>query len=318
MNAAWLHPVIMLAAAAAGLIAGSALGMDHGDSEYIEPFLMAMLFMVFLSVDVSTARRAFEDRRFLLTALAVNFVWTPLFAFLLSIGFFPDSIDARTGLIMLLITPCTDWYLVFTGMAKGNVSLSSALLPVNLLLQVLLLPLYVTLFTGRDAGFDAVSMLLDTAYVLAVPLAAAVAVRLATRLSFRLKGAVEFINSGTDGIQLLFLCLAIAVMFGAESATLFGNLDVLAWTLVPLVLFFAVNLLLATKVGKAEGMSYDDTTSLVFTSLARNSPLALAIAVAAFPDSPLTMLMLVVGPLIELPILSAVAGYRLSRRNASP
>ncbi|MBP5203063.1 MAG: arsenic resistance protein, partial [Candidatus Methanomethylophilaceae archaeon] len=273
MNAAWLHPVIMLAAAGAGLAVGSAFGMDHGDSEYIEPFLMAMLFLVFLSVDVSTARRAFEDRRFLFTALAVNFVWTPLFAFLLSIGFFSESVDARTGLIMLLVTPCTDWYLVFTGMAKGNVSLSSALLPVNLFLQVLLLPLYVTLFTGRDAGFDAASMLLDTAYVLAVPLAAAVAVRLAVRLSSRLGGAVEAVNGRTDNLQLLFLCLAIAVMFGAESATLFGNLDVLLRTLVPLILFFAVNLLLATKVGKAVGLSYDDTTSLVFTSLARNSPL---------------------------------------------
>ena len=138
------------------------------------------------------------------------------------------------------------------------------------------------------------------------------------RASPRLGGVVEAVNERTDNFQLLFLCLAIAVMFGAESVVLFGNLDVLLRTLVPLLLFFAVNLLLTTKVGKAEGLSYDDTTSLVFTSLARNSPLALAIAVAAFPDSPLTMLMLVIGPLIELPILSAVAGYRLSRRNVSP
>jgi ACR3 family arsenite efflux pump ArsB len=317
MNAAWLHPVIMLAAAAAGLAAGSVFGMDHGDSEYIEPFLMAMLFLVFLSVDVSTARRAFEDRRFLLAALGMNFVWTPLFAFLLSVGFFPESVDARTGLIMLLVTPCTDWYLVFTGMAKGDVSLSSALLPLNLFLQVLLLPLYVTLFTGRDAGFDAVSMLLDTAYVLVVPLAAAVAVRLLASRVPGVKKAVEATDRRTDGLQLLFLCLAIAVMFGAEGSTLFGNLDMLVWTLVPLLLFFAVNLFLSTGVGKAMRFGFDEVTSLVFTSLARNSPLALAIAVAAFPDSPLTMLMLVIGPLIELPVLSMAAGYRLSLRKDS-
>lgn len=40
---------------------------------------------------------------------------------------------------------------------------------------------------------------------------------------------------------------------------------------------------------------------MTFTSLARNSPLSLAIAIAAFPDQPLISLALVIGPLIELP-----------------
>ncbi len=314
MNAAWLHPALMLAAAAVGLAVGSLAGMGHQDSVYIEPFLMAMLFLAFLSVDASAAKGALSSRRFLFTALAVNFVWTPLFAFALSVVFFPGSADARTGLIMLLVTPCTDWYLVFTRMARGNVPLSGTLLPINLILQVLLLPFYVSAFTGRDVGFDPVPMLLDTAYVLAVPLAAAVAVRLLAICFPKARDAVSAIDARTDDLQLLFLCVAIAVMFGAEGSTLFGNLDMLVWTLAPLLLFFAVNLLLTTGAGKAMRFGFDDVTSLVFTSLARNSPLALAIAVAAFPDSPLIMLMLVIGPLIELPVLSLVAGYRLSLR----
>ena len=44
---------------------------------------------------------------------------------------------------------------------------------------------------------------------------------------------------------------------------------------------------------------------MTFTSLARNSPLSLAIA--AFPDQPLISLALVIGPLIELPILSPIS-----------
>jgi ACR3 family arsenite efflux pump ArsB len=39
------------------------------------------------------------------------------------------------------------------------------------------------------------------------------------------------------------------------------------------------------------------------TTLARNSPIALAIAVATFPDKPLISLALIIGPLIELPVL---------------
>jgi len=44
------------------------------------------------------------------------------------------------------------------------------------------------------------------------------------------------------------------------------------------------------------------------TTLARNSPLSLAIAVVTFPEQPLVSLALVIGPLIELPVLSVISG----------
>ena len=53
-------------------------------------------------------------------------------------------------------------------------------------------------------------------------------------------------------------------------------------------------------------LSYKDTVSLSLTTL-RNSPVALAIAVTAFPDEPLIALALVIGPLIELPVLACVS-----------
>jgi ACR3 family arsenite efflux pump ArsB len=84
--------------------------------------------------------------------------------------------------------------------------------------------------------------------------------------------------------------------------------------LVPLVIFFTLNFIISRAAGKALRFSFDDTTSLTFTVMARNSPLALAIAVAAFPDSPLIALALVVGPLIELPILSLASSVVLRMR----
>lgn len=43
------------------------------------------------------------------------------------------------------------------------------------------------------------------------------------------------------------------------------------------------------------------------TTIARNSPIALAIVVTAFPDQPLIALALIIGPLIELPVLAIVS-----------
>jgi ACR3 family arsenite transporter len=105
-------------------------------------------------------------------------------------------------------------------------------------------------------------------------------------------------------------------MFASESKDVFQNPIFLLQMMIPLVIFFAVNFLLVRFIGKREGLVSEDTIALIFTTLARNSPLSLAIAVAAFPNRPLISLTLVIGPLIELPALSVVANLinRISLR----
>lgn len=75
----------------------------------------------------------------------------------------------------------------------------------------------------------------------------------------------------------------------------------------PLFFFFAGNLLFAFVVSKWLASGYENFVSLSFTILARNSPIALAIALVAFPDKPLVAIALVIGPLIELPVLALVS-----------
>ena len=61
-------------------------------------------------------------------------------------------------------------------------------------------------------------------------------------------------------------------------------------------------------------LNYEDSVALNLTTLARNSPIALAIAVATFPDRPLISLALIIGPLIELPVLFLIAKILLDIR----
>ena len=74
-----------------------------------------------------------------------------------------------------------------------------------------------------------------------------------------------------------------------------------------MLIFFIVNYVFVRHLGTRLGFRGADLTALIFTTLARNSPLALAIAAAAFPDRPLTILALIIGPLIELPVLALIA-----------
>ena len=52
------------------------------------------------------------------------------------------------GLIFYLVAPCTDWFLGFTKLANGDVDINLAILPINLISQILLLPVYLFLFTN--------------------------------------------------------------------------------------------------------------------------------------------------------------------------
>jgi ACR3 family arsenite efflux pump ArsB len=107
---------------------------------------------------------------------------TPVFAFVLGLLLLRDQIDAQIGFIMLMVTPCTDWYLIFTGMAKGNVPLGSSILPLNLILQIVLLPFYLLIFMGRSVSFDTAALLSSIVFVLIIPLVSANAANIIRRL----------------------------------------------------------------------------------------------------------------------------------------
>lgn len=307
-----LQPAVIIATALIGIVLGNIVSIDDASTWMIRLFLMLLLFTLFLSVDLKKIKKSFLNVRFSATALALNFVLTPAISFLLGILFFSGSIDLRIGLIMLLVTPCTDWYLVFTDLSKGNVELGMSILPLNLILQIALLPVYLTIFIGGDYHLDPWGMILDMTGILVVPFIVSVAVKLAfgRRESFG-----GFLSAHGDNVQLLFLCLAVAIMFASESPTLFENPLLLAKMFLPLLVFFTLMFCVSQAVGRTERFPYADRVALTFTSMARNSPLSLAIAVATFPEMPLISLALVIGPLIELPILSLTSWMLLRTRD---
>lgn len=299
-----LQPIFILTAAILGLILGQITPLGQVSTGYIEFFLMLLLYILFLSVDLKQLRQGFGNLKYTATAVVINFVVTPIIAFGLGAIFFPDSLQIRIGLLMLLVTPCTDWYLVFTGLAKGNVALNLSILPINLILQIVLMPVYLLVFLGSEIQMDVGSMVQSIILVLLIPF---VASRITNQIIRNQPRAKDWLSQQGDNLQLLFLCLAVVVMFASESGSLFENPSLLLRLFVPLMLFFTVILAIGQCSGRALKFEKPDIVALNFTTLARNSPLSLAIAVATFPNYPLTSLALVVGPLIELPVLSFIA-----------
>ena len=307
-----LQPVIIITAALLGLLLGAVTPFGSVSSSLIEVFLMLLLYILFLSIDLKQIKKSFTNVRFTLSAVIINFVFTPLFGYLLGKVFFPGSLDIRIGLLMLLVTPCTDWYLVFTGLSKGNVELGMSILPLNLILQIVLLPVYLLVLIGSEVTMDVGSLVSSVAMVLVIPFVLAYITKLITKNNEKFK---SFLSEQGDNLQLLFLCLAVVVMFASEGKNLLDNPLLLAQMFIPLLIFFAVLFFVAQIVGRLQKFPKKDIVALNMTTLARNSPLSLAIAVVTFPEQPLVSLALVIGPLIELPVLSVISGI-LKRWNS--
>ncbi|MDN5709826.1 MAG: bile acid:sodium symporter [Planococcus sp. (in: firmicutes)] len=310
-----LYSLVIFLAALIGLGLGQFEVIQQNAELLILPLLILMLYITFLQIPLEQTKQAFRNARFSSVALVINFVVTPLFAWLLASLFLGNEPALYIGFIMLMVTPCTDWYLIFTGIAKGNVALSTAMLPVNLILQIILLPFYLLVFAGTSGSFEFSFLLESVLAVLLLPLSLAIATRKISRKKKWLKKQqVDQLAS----LPILFLALAIMAMFASQGSLLLTNLDLLWQLLLPILLFFLVMFSFGQQIGKSLKFSYEETASLNMTTLSRNSPIALAIAMTAFPDEPLIALTLVIGPLLELPILAAIAQVLLVLRKFRP
>lgn len=304
--------LIIMGAVAIGLAVGQ-LPFAAEYAEYtIVPFLLLMLYGLFLTIPLRQLREAFKNIRFLGASTLINFIWTPLLAWGLGAVFLSDHPALWIGFIMLMVTPCTDWYLVFTSIAKGNVPLGASVLPINLILQVLLLPLYLLLFSGTIETISMATLIESVLLVLVVPFTLAHLTRfiLRTRKEVLEHKVMPFFGKA----QIVFLSLAIVAMFASQGSYLLNNMDMVYILIVPILIYFTMNYMLGSAVGRMLRFTYEDSVSLHLTIIARNSPVALAIAVTAFPDQPVIALALVIGPLIELPVLAAVSQLLLVTR----
>jgi arsenite transporter len=128
----------------AAILAGLALGrvqpaMALAFEVLLWPVLGLLLYATFVQVPLLHLTEAFRDRRFTGVVLLGNFLLVPLLVWLLVQMLPPDPV-LRLGVMLVLLVPCTDWFITFTQLGRGDASRAIAVTPVNLLLQLILLP----------------------------------------------------------------------------------------------------------------------------------------------------------------------------------
>jgi len=292
---------VVLAAVIALLIPGTTM-LEAA----INPALALMLYVTFLQVPLAELRRAFGQIRFLLALLLANFVVIPLLVAGL-IQFLPDDPMIRLGVLLVLLTPCIDYVVTFAHLGRADARLLLAATPALLLVQMLLLPAYLSVFLGEDAaGLVEVGPFVHAfLWLIVVPLALAVgtqwwAARNAT--GSRVASTLGLLPVPATALVLFVVIAAVVPQLGPALGT--------ALAVVPIYIAFAlVAPLLGWSVARAFRLDAKAGRSIAFSTGTRNSLVVLPLALAVPGAVPILPAIIVTQTLVEL--LSELVYVRL-------
>lgn len=290
-----------LLALGAGAVAGLLMpGVAAPLEAAVNPVLAALLYVTFLGVPFTRVAEAIRDWRFLTTALVVNFAVVPCVVFAVTRPL--ESQPALlAGALVVLLAPCIDYVIVFTGLAGGAQERLVAIAPVLMLGQLLLLPIYLAILADREVveGIDPAPFVWAFVILIAVPLLAAWLTQRAGTRSERARSVERAIPRLMVPLMALTLIVVVASQIGGVK----DQLPALAG-LVPVYLGFAIVMVpLGMLAARLARLDVGASRALVMTGVTRNSLVVLPLVLALPASFALAPLAVVTQTLVELVVM---------------
>ncbi len=289
---------VYVAALAAGIAVGARVPQAAPLFEaLLWPCLAVLLFATFTQVPLVALPAALRDARFMAAVLIGNFIVLPLLVAGLLV-LVPDDPAVRLGVLLVLLVPCTDWFITFTHQAGGDARRAIAVTPVVLVAQMALLPLYLGAFMGDGLG-DVVSVSrMSTVFllVIAVPLVAAYLTERWVARDVERRALIG--RLGWWPVPLLALVLffigASQVEAVERALPLAGDVSAV------FLLFFTGAVLLGLGAGRLLRLPVTQVRTLVFSFATRNSFVVLPLALALPAEWAAAAVVIVLQSVVEL------------------
>ncbi|MFH9073204.1 arsenic resistance protein [Streptomyces alboflavus] len=289
-----VYLIAMAAGAALGLAAPDAgPGLEHA----INPVLAALLFVTFLQVPARELLRSLRDARFLAAALVVNFAVVPLVVAAM-FAFLPADQAVRVGVLLVLLCPCVDYVIVFSGLAGGASRRLLAATPLLLIGQMLLLPLFLYVFMGPELGdvVEAGPFLQAFLVLIVVPLAVAWALQ-----AWAGRGAAgRKVSDAATTTMVPLMAATLLTVVASQVPKLGGNLTDVAAVVPCYVLFLLVMAFAGKAVARLFRLDTPGSRALVFTGATRNSLVVLPLALALPEPYAIAAVVVVTQTLVEV------------------
>lgn len=313
------HQVVL---AIAALVVGGAAGLlapgVAGAAEAAIPIVLVLLmYATFLGVPFRSLARALADWRFLAAIGVVNFIVVPLVVFAVS-RFVAHDQALLVGVLFVLLTPCIDYVVAFTGLAGGAKDRLLAAAPLLLLGQFLLLPVYLGVMLGPEfvSNIDPWPFLEAFRGLIAAPLIAAGLTQFAAARIRPFRVVRDGVLTGTVPLMMATLAVVVASQIAAVGAELSRMLLV-----VPVFVVFALVMVpVGVLAGRAAGLDAPGRRAVTFSGVTRNSLVVLPLVLALPSAFDLAPLVVVTQTLVELVLMIAMVHLipRVVRERATP
>ncbi|WP_455928681.1 arsenic resistance protein [Pseudomonas fluorescens] len=273
-----IYFVAVLLAAAFGVFAPlSAQGLGV----LVTPAIAVLMYAMFLQIPFLDLRQGLGNKRFICALLLANFILVPLLVWALTRGLV-ERPALLVGALLVLLTPCIDYVVVFTHIGKGDSRLMLAATPVLLLLQLVLLPVYLSFMMGAQSAVVVAVGPFVEAFLLLIVLPMVLAV-LTTSLARR-SSIIKCWNSAWAWLPVPAMALVLFVVIGSQINSVVRDIALLL-PVIPVYLGF---LLLAPLMGALAARLFAlpavAARAVTFSASTRNSLVVLPLALALPED----------------------------------
>jgi arsenite transporter len=293
------HQVLVyLAAILLGLATGTAFPASGAILEpALWPVLGVLLYATFTQVPMAHLGEAFADSRFMAAAVVGNFVAIPIVVLVLMAAV-PDDPAIRLGVLLVLLVPCTDWFITFAQLGGGDAKRAIAFAPLSLLLQILLLPLYLWVFLGAHLAvtISEGDVLWAFAGLILVPLLAAYLTEKWAEKDKRRAALPERFT----WLPVPLLAVVVFIIAASQVGIVMGSGELLLRLLLVFIAFLFVAGMLARLLSTLFRLPVPQGRVLAFSFGTRNSFVVLPLALALPASFELAPVVIVFQILIEL------------------
>ncbi|MBI4964773.1 MAG: arsenic resistance protein [Desulfomonile tiedjei] len=277
---------------------------------YVALFLM--LYPAMLDVDFAGIKKAFAEPWLVTAALLLNFLVSPLLIYgLLHLFVRGSEPELVAGIALYGMVPGGGMAPAFTGMLKGNVSLTVAISGIGGILSLGITPLWAKWLIGPQMEFPALLILQHLCLIIMIPWTVAMLTR---RIVSATRGDLAFRRT-TERIKPLSglgLCLFLFTMSVLHGDRVLDEPFLILKIAGPVSAFLMILFLLSNLLGRMLRSSREDAVALTFSTAAKNNAIALALSLSTFgPDAGLVNA--IAGPLVQLPILLGIVALKTGK-----
>ncbi|WP_252503980.1 arsenic resistance protein [Sporosarcina sp. Marseille-Q4943] len=290
-----LYAIVLLIAAGFGLFRPDFAGRLDVTISVVIAILM---YSMFSQIPFASLRNPFTNRRFIGALLTVNYIAVPIVVWLLS-KFLPDYPPLLLGVYLVLLTPCIDYVIVFTSLGRGNEKLLLMATPILFVTQMLLLPLYLWLFMGRDAlGIVEAGPFIEAFFgLIVIPLGVAILIQLYAKKSKAGASVIEL----SAWLPVPFMALTLFVIVASQIGKLSASIDFLLKVIPIYIAFMIIMPAISRFVAKLFDLEIKTGRALIFSGSIRNSLVVLPLALALHESvSTLVVAIIVTQTIVEL------------------